>query len=181
MFSLAAIEYRRGFDIDRLLIDACRMLTGGGLHIGGVVQISTGGRGGACATTTHVVDLRTGALFDVWDDRGPCAKGCRLDEDGLARAEPLLDAAIVEPVDILVVNRFGRAESLGRGLRGVFERALEAGVPLLTCVREPYVAAWRAFHGGLGTELGCEVAAAVRWAGRDRRAFRPQDRLPFNA
>ncbi len=162
---LAAIRYERGFDIDRLLIDVCQTLSAQRVRIGGLVQLSTGDRGGNCAATTHVMDLKTGANFDIWEDRGPCARGCRLDEDGLSHAEPVLQRAIDERVDLLVINRFGRAESLGRGLRPFFDRALSAGIPVLTAVRSPYDAAWHDFHGGLGVALPCSenTASIIDW------------------
>ena len=147
---LAAIRYERGHDIDRLLIDVCKTLSAQRIRIGGLVQLSTGERGGNCAATTHVMDLRTGTTFDIWEDRGPCARGCRLDEGGLSHAEPVLQRAIDERVDVLNINRFGRAESLGRGLRPYFENALAAGIPVLSAVRSPYDAPWHDFHGGLG-------------------------------
>ena len=59
-----------------------------------------------------------------------CARGCRLDERGLLDAEPAIMAAIADRVDLLVINRFGRAESLGRGLLGCFaggDRGRRAG------------------------------------------------------
>ena len=170
---IAAIHYERGYDIDRMLINVCRMLTTERLRIGGLVQLSTGERGGNCAATTHIVDLRTGEKFDIWEDRGPCARGCRLDEAGLAHAEPALQLAIDERVDLLVINRFGRAESLGRGLRTYFEAALATGVPVLTGVRAPYDKAWREFHGGLGAELACTATAAFDWTMRDAMRWSP--------
>jgi hypothetical protein len=70
---------------------------------------------------------------------------------------------------LLVVNRFGRAESLGRGLIGCFTAALEAAVPVLAAVRAPYDADWRAFHGGLGQDLPADEARVVGWAMRTTR------------
>jgi hypothetical protein len=113
-----------------------------------------------------VVDLRSGNVFDIWDRRGKGARGCRLDENALLDADPVLRAAIADRVDLVVVNRFGRAESLGRGLINIFAAAIEAGIPVLTAVRPPYDAAWRAFHGGLGCELPPEPGAIVSWAGQ---------------
>ncbi len=167
--TLAAVHYPRGFDIDRLLIDVCADAAARGMKLGGLVQMTTGERGGNCATTIHVVDLRTQQAFDIWEDRGSCAKGCRLDERGLAEAEPAIMHAIEDRVDLLVINRFGRAESLGRGLRACFEAAMSAGVPVLTAVRAPYDDAWQAFHGGMGVALSCDVPAASRWAAGLRR------------
>ena len=62
------------------------------------------------------------------------------------------------------MNRFGRAESQGRGLTGSFTAALEVGMPVLTAVRPPYDEAWRAFHGGIGYELTAEPGIVVAWA-----------------
>ena len=160
---LAAVSYERGFDIDRLLVTVCKRLSSDGVRLGGLLQISTGAKGG-CASTVHVVDLRTNAAFDIWEERGACAKGCRLDERGLAAAAPVIDRAIVDEVDLIVINRFGRAESLGSGLLACFASALSAGVPVLTAVRAPYDVAWAKFHGGLGMELPDNSAAVVLWA-----------------
>ena len=71
--------------------------------------------------------------------------------------------AIADRVDLLVINRFGRAESLGRGLRSCFERAIEADVPVLTAVRIPYDEAWRNFHDGIGLQLTCDVEPVTAW------------------
>jgi hypothetical protein len=123
-----------------------------------------------------VIDLRSGRAFDIWELRGACARGCRLNERGLIDAEAPIASAIAERVDLLVINRFGRAESLGRGLLGCFAAALEAGVPVLTAVRAPYEDAWREFHGGLARELPPDWSRVIDWAQRARRrsdAFAP--------
>jgi Protein of unknown function (DUF2478) len=159
---LAAIQYQRGFDIDELLSRSCAQLRSVGVRIGGVLQQSSGEQR-QCASSVHVVDLRSGRTFNIWEDRGACAVGCRLDERGLVDAEPALMAALVEDVDLLIINRFGRAESLGRGLLGCFSAAIEAGVAVLTAVRPPYDQAWYAFHGGCAHDLVPEVQEIIDW------------------
>jgi hypothetical protein len=84
-----------------------------------------------------VVDLRSGSAIDIWHHRGKGARGCRLDESRLLEAEPALRVAIAERVDLLVINRFGRAENLGRGMVDTIASAIEAGIPILTAVRPP--------------------------------------------
>ena len=160
---LAAIGIPRDFPIDDLLLAACSELRRLGVRVGGVIQRSSGDRG-QCASSVHVVDLRSGDAFDIWEARGACAHGCRLDERGLVDAEATILAAIADGVDLIVINRFGRAESLGRGLIGCFTAALEAGIPVLTAVRAPYDEAWRNFHGGFGQELFAEASQVVGWA-----------------
>ncbi len=182
---LAAVVYPRGFDIDRLLVDACAEAARAGVRLGGLLQVSTGARGGNCAATAHVADLRTQAAFDIWENRGVCAQGCRLDERGLADAVPVIERAITDRVDLIVINRFGRAESLGKGLLHCFAAALEAGIPVLSAAREPYVSAWRNFHGGLAVELPTSVPAITGWmtahpgrsqAARDTRSYHASGR-----
>jgi hypothetical protein len=163
---LAAIHYTRGHDIERLLIDVCADLSARGVRLGGLLQISTGERGGNCATSVNVVDLRTHRSFDIWQDRGPCARGCRLDEAGLADAEIALREAISDRVDLLIINRFGRAESLGRGLRPYFEEALAAGVSVLTAVRPPYDQVWTTFTSGMAIRLAPASSEIMGWAMR---------------
>ncbi|MGH6816386.1 MAG: DUF2478 domain-containing protein [Hyphomicrobiaceae bacterium] len=159
---LAAIEYRRGFDIDDLLLRSCTHLRSQGLRIGGAIQRSSGDRG-QCAASVHVVDLRSGREFDIWEARGACVRGCRLDERGLIDVEPSIMAALADGVDLIVVNRFGRAESLGRGLFRCFTAALEASVPVLTAVRAQYDEAWLQFHGGLGRSLPPGIDRILEW------------------
>lgn len=160
--ALVAIRYERGFDVDELLLRSCYALRLHGLRLGGVVQRSSGDRG-QCATSIHVVDLRSGEAFDIGEARGACARGCRLDERGLIDAESTILASIAEGVDLLVINRFGRAESLGRGLAGCFAAAIDKGVPVLTAVRAPYEDAWGEFHDGLAQALPTDVGAILQW------------------
>jgi Protein of unknown function (DUF2478) len=160
---LAAIAYHRGFDIDKLLFNICEGLRTRGFSLGGLLQSSFGGDHG-CADSVMVVDLRSGSAIDIWDRRGKGARGCRLDECRLLEAEPPLRVAITERVDLLVINRFGRAESLGRGLIGTILSAIEAGIPVLTAARPPYELAWRAFHGGMGCELVPDPEVVLSWA-----------------
>lgn len=167
---LAAIRYQRGFDLDRLLGEACTYLSASGARLGGVIQVATGETDG-CRSTKHVMDLRTGRGFDIWEERGPCAQGCRLDERGLAEATPVVLAAIRDGVDLVCINRFGRAESRGGGFVSCIAAALEAEIPVLTAVREPHLEAWSAFHGGLGIELAPCLDAVVAWC-RTRIAAR---------
>jgi hypothetical protein len=163
LYRLAAIGYVRGFDVDRLVLDPlCQRLVTDGLRLGGVIQSTTGDRG-ACESTAELVDLRTSQRFSVWEDRGGCASGCRLDERGLADAMPAIAAAIAAGVDLIVVNRFGRAESRGGGLLPALALAVEKGVPVLTAVRAPYVDAWAEFHGGMAAALPPELSRVLSW------------------
>ena len=87
-----------------------------------------------------LVDLGSQRRVRISQDLGTQAEGCRLDAQGLAEIGALLDRPLGRDVELLMLNRFGTAE--GGGLRSAFVRAMEAGVPVLTAVRPPYIEAW---------------------------------------
>lgn len=156
---LAAIIHPRGFEVDTLLERVCAGLAEGGLRLGGIVQAQQRD----CSAGLLVTDLRTGAQFDIWQDLGRGATSCRLDERGLADAVPAVLDAIACNVDLVVINRFGKAESHGGGMLTVLTAAIEAGIPVLTAVREPYLEAWRDFHRGMAADLAPEPDAIAAW------------------
>ena len=162
---LGAVIYQRGDDIDALLIAVAEHLTRHELHLGGIVQVRSGPME-SCATSLEVMDLMSGKRASIWEDRGACAQGCRLDERGLAAAEPMIRAAIAADVDLVMINRFGHAESRGAGLVPAIIAAIEAGIPVLTAVRAPYIEAWQAFHGGLAADLPADRDAVAAWCRR---------------
>ncbi len=160
---LAAIHFEQGFDIDDLLTQVCAALARNEVRLGGLLQTVSEGVAG-CASSVHVVDLRTGVPVDIFEHRGRFAEGCRLDEGALLEAAPAIHRAIEDRVDLLVINRFGRAESVGKGLIDAFAAAIEAGIPTLTAVRQSYAEAWLAFHGGLATDLPAALDPVAAWA-----------------
>jgi len=164
---IGAICYDRGIDVDPLLVAVSDGLRQRGYRLGGVLQNAVGDRG-SCAPSVHVVDLQSGALFNIWESRGVGSRGCRLNEGGLIDVEPAIMAAIDARVDLLLINRFGRAEACGGGFVGCFSAALEAGIMVLTAVRESYLGAWTSFDGGLGTNLDPDVATVLDWATQTR-------------
>lgn len=161
---LAAIHYNRGFDIDRVLNAVCQALSERGLRLGGLVQVAGRQQGGGCLQSVHLVDLLTQKSFNIWEERGRGAQDCRLSVNALADAEIALKEAIHQRVDLLIVNRFGRAESEGHGVRQSIERAVTEGIPVLTAVRAPYDAEWAEFHGEMATDLPCSEATILDWA-----------------
>lgn len=167
---LAAIVYDQGFAIDEFMLGVVKALQTQGVRVRGVVQENAGG--GPCAAMS-VVDLTSGEQFAISQELGAGASGCRLDPRGLAEVAARTDAAMGADFDLLLLNKFGRAEAEGGGLRGVLARAIAAGTPVLTSVRAPYLEAWAAFHGGLAADLPPRLDAAVSWyrlATREQRS-----------
>ena len=170
---LAAIIYETGFLIDEFMGAVATALQSDGLRVRGAIQHNVGPA--PCAAMT-LIDLATGERFGISQELGAYARGCRLDPRGLADAAAWLDAAVDDDPDLLVLNKFGKAEAEGSGLRGAFARAIDVGVPVLTAVRSPHTDAWFSFHGGLAADLPpCRdvvlawCRAVVRKSRRERR------------
>jgi nucleoside-triphosphatase THEP1 len=159
---LAAVHYERGFDVNRKIVDVVTRLRQRGLVVGGVLQEMETDPDGLC-TRLRIVDLRSGRSARITEDRGKAAGGCKLDPRGLAEITPYITDAIDAGTDLIVINKFGRAEAEGGGLLSCIAEALSRGVPVLTTVRAPYLEAWRAFHGGLAIEIPPSLPRVLEW------------------
>ena len=137
---LAAVVYQAGFQIDDFLTRAASLLRADHVRLGGILQENARAAAGACPAMT-LIDLTSQRRFRISQDLGSQAQGCRLDARGLTEVGALLDQTLDQlnnNVELLVPNRFGKAEAEGGGLRSAFARAIEAGIPIVTAVRSPY-------------------------------------------
>ncbi len=160
--ALAAIHYERDFDINGMLRTVVKSLQGKGVRVGGVLQEAEIRPSGCCAQL-NIVDILTGKTERITQDRGRGSRGCKLDPAGLAAISHCITDAIDADADLVIVNKYGRAESEGDGLLSCVADAMSVGVPILTTVREPYVAAWSLYHGGLAIELPPRIDAILQW------------------
>ena len=159
---LAAIGYEAGFPIDDLLRRVADRLRADQVALAGALQENIGGIPGQCSAMT-LVDLSSQRRFGISQDLGLQSEGCRLDPQGLSEVGALLDRPFDLRTELLLLNRFGKAEAEGRGLRSVFARAIDAGIPVLTAVRPPYREAWAQFHGGLAVDLPTDLERVLAW------------------
>ena len=167
---LAGVVFRTKQPVDGVIEAARNALTERGVRVDGVRQDRI--RDPETGRQTLIVrDLRNTWSLPILEPRGEAATGCRLDPRAIADLSVRLDSLFDPPPDLLLVNRFGRAESEERGLRDVFEKAALNRIPLLVAVREDYVESWQAFHGGMGTELPMDRDAILAW----------WDRLPLSS
>lgn len=159
---VAAIRYENAFDINGTLRSLVSKLQERGAKIGGVLQESKIFSNEQNARL-YIVDIRSGRSECITQNRGSGSQGCKLDPRGLAEISYCVTDAIDAGVDLIVINKFGRAESEGNGLLSCIADAISADLPVLTTVREPYVKAWNTFHGGLARDLPPRVDAIVQW------------------
>ncbi|MCO5155304.1 MAG: DUF2478 domain-containing protein [Aquamicrobium sp.] len=161
---LAAVRYRRDDAIDPLLEAVARDLQARGARVAGYVQRETAADEDCCATT-WLEDIVTGERHVISQALGSGAKGCRLDPQALAGLCGLLEAALAHGADILILNRFGKGEAEGHGLRAAIGQAMLDGVPVLTAVHDTWLPAWEAFAGELGTTLSPARGEIDAWTG----------------
>ena len=114
--------------------------------------------------TVSVFDVATGRRFPISQDLGSGAAGCHLDAAGLAAAAAAFSEASAGRADLVIVNRLGKQEAIGEGLRREIADALLAGLPLLIAVRSDFLPAWREFAGDDWLELPPDEEAVERWA-----------------
>jgi hypothetical protein len=160
---LAAIVYSSGFPIDDLMAEVAEGLKREAFRLCGVVQHNTGDCADGCASMA-LEDLASGRRFPISEDRGASSAGCRLDPAGLAAAGAAISSALSGPVDLVIVNKFGKQEVLGQGLRAEIAAGVVAGLPLLIAVRDDMLAAWAGFAGEEWQRLPPEHEAVMDWA-----------------
>jgi hypothetical protein len=158
----ASVVYGRDDDPDRLFVDFTNDLYRSGVRPVGVIQ-----SGRSCRTEEpklRVVMLPGGETVGLVADTANCdAGGCRLDAQRLGELADRLTAAIDDGPDLVVINRFGRAEAEGRGLVKPIAQALKADIPVLIAVPERRFFDWIRFSAGMNVRLPCRREAVDRW------------------
>ncbi len=69
-----------------------------------------------------------------------------------------LESDLLSCPDVLIINRFGRAEAEGKGMRGAIETALTLDIPVIIGVRRDYVEVWETFHGGMAQKVSLRAS-----------------------
>lgn len=159
------VSARRG-GVDDLLARVAALLADEGWRLAGVVQINAERPGRRCDMDLALLGEVGGAADPVRISQclGPLARGCRLDpaglEDAVGRVAVRLEQA---PPQLVIVNKFGKAEIGGRGFRPVIARALELGVPVLLGVNQANLDGFSAFSEGFGTPLPDALDPVLAW------------------
>ncbi len=159
---LAAIQFETG-DIDGLLSDISQTLGRQGLIVRGALQ-TRGPEIGEChCADMDLTTIGSTRVFRISQPLGNGSHGCRLHPGALAECSAFLADELSQGADLLILNRFGRGESDGRGFRDLISVALGLGVPILTAVRPTYVEQWAEFGAELCCDLPMERAAVLNW------------------
>jgi len=165
--NILAVVYTDGLAADKFLAGWGYALRAGGLSVAGLVQLNTFERDpGKCDMA--VEELFSGAVLQLSENRGKESSGCRLDRGILAEAAGLLLAALEERPDIVFLNKFGKVEAEGEGLRDALAKAVELDVPIVVGVPFRNLDQWRLFAGDLADECPVDSPKVRQWlAARD--------------
>ncbi|MGA9090272.1 MAG: DUF2478 domain-containing protein [Bradyrhizobium sp.] len=160
--SVAAIVYANEVYPDavfKTLVQRCRAL---GLTLAGVLQhqaFESGDR--RCDVILE--DLATGHRTALFENRGAGARGCRLDEAALAEATARVEGSFEHAPHLLVLNKFGKVECEGGGLRDLIADAIDREIPVIIGVPRRNLDAWRNFAGEFAVELSDHSGEVERW------------------
>lgn len=145
--------------IFKMLVKRSRAL---GLTLAGVLQHQAF-EGGDRRCDVILEDLATGYRTALFENRGAGARGCRLDEAALAEATARVEGSLEHLPQLLVLNKFGKVECEGGGLRDLIASAIDRGIPVIIGVPERNVDAWRSFAGDFSTELRDDAGRIAEW------------------
>ena len=147
---------------DRMLAEVAAMLIADGLALAGVVQTNVA-RAGRSHCDMDIKVLPDGPVIRINQDLGEAAHGCRLDTGALESAVAAVEARFSVPIDLLIVNKFGKHEAEGRGFRSLIAEAAARGIPVLTAVKGLNQPAFAAFAAGMTEPLEPTVTAILDW------------------
>lgn len=150
-------------EMDDLLAGIAGQLAAEGVRLAGAVQENSGPEGD-CRCDMDLRLLPGARVIRISQALGTGAGGCRLDAGALEEVAQAVTQALADGPDLLIVNKFGKQEGLGRGLRPVIASAIEAGVPVLLAVAEETMADFLAFAGDMARPLAPDEAGD--WARR---------------
>lgn len=161
---IAALVYADGVYPDRAIARAIEPLREAGIAMAGTVQHEPADRPGHHPCDLLLEDLASGEVTAIAEDRGKEARGCRLDVGVLTEiAEAVAGSLQADAPRLLIVNKFGKIEADGGGLRAAIAEAVDLGIPVLVGVPARNLDRWRAFAGSLAVELAADAAAIARW------------------
>ena len=148
--------------LDRLLSEFARSGLDQGLRICGVAQVNT-----PCEVS-HKCDmdlqvLPDGAVIRISQSLGQHARGCRLDPAGLEQAVAAVERSLTQDPELLLINKFGKHESDGRGFRNVIAQALAEDIPVLVGVNGMNEDAFVTFAGGADTFVEPDIDSLRAW------------------
>lgn len=147
---------------DACLAQAVALMQAQGLRLAGSVQFNPQ-RADRPKCDMDVYILPGGPVLRISEDRGIHARGCRLDA-GVLETAVVTTLDRLESADLLIINKFGKQESEGRGFVPVIAEAMTRGLPVVVGVNPLNHGAFHAFTDGMAQDLPADPEAISAWA-----------------
>lgn len=148
-------------NIDELLAAVVERLEGKGVKLAGTVQTNID-RPGRAVCDMDLRLLPDGPSVRISVDRGPEAKGCRLDA-GVLEQSVFWVSQNLDGAQMLVVNKFGKQEAEGKGFAPLIAEALERELPVLVGVNGLNLPPFLAFADGFAESLEANAEQVLNW------------------
>jgi molybdate transport system ATP-binding protein len=165
---LGAVLYDDALAGDAFITRIAERLAAEGLKLAGVVQVNAlndeGKRCGMALRELHSGETVAISLND--------AVGCKLDAAGLVQAGMRIEQALKTDIDLVVLNKFGKTEGNGGGLRDALSEALLSGVPVLLGVSHLNLPACKEFAADCFVQLPTDIDAIVAWCAEQSARMR---------
>jgi len=159
---LAAILHNGDKKGDNRVRAIAERLQSQGYRVGGVVQ-SNITQPDQCRCDMVLRELISGQEVAISQNLGSHSQGCRLDPAALGHVAGLVEASFDHNPDILILNKFGKTESEGGGLRNAIALAVSADIPVLVGLNRASIDAWNEFCGGDGQLLESDNQDIENW------------------
>lgn len=161
---IAAIHYAKGQLARPILEEFVAELKTRGVTVHGLFQEVLWDENGE-RQGTDAIDIQTQERIPL---KRPNAhernsRVCSLSLSRLAEATMVLRRALEADADVVVVERFGKAERDGGGLADDLLALMANGTPTMITVPEAELEPWREFSGNLGDVIACDVDALLAW------------------
>lgn len=159
---IAALKHDDGTKVDQALTRITDRLKRQGYRLAGAVRAHlTSLDENRC--DMFLEDLATSTVYRMSQDLGTGSDACRLDDGALDTIAERVEASLQGGADILILNKFGKQESEGRGLRSPIVSAVDQGIPVLVGLSSGRVESWNEFCGAAGEIFDPDDPALDRW------------------
>ena len=162
LFSIAALKHSDGRKVDLALSEIVNRLRQRGYRLAGAVRARTA-PSGENHCDLFLEDLSSATVHPMSQNLGAGSHACRLDDGALDAIAAKVEASLQDGADILILNKFGKQEAEGRGLRGPIVDAVNKGIPVLVGLNPVRTQDWNDFCGAGGELFGPDDDAVDRW------------------
>jgi hypothetical protein len=160
---VGVLLYDNSVAVDAMLADSVQRIRESGIRVSGLLQrfghrLTNGKR------SMWLRDIATGKTLRLDRPATPDTAGLLIDPAALTRAAALMRRAIASGADLVVVNRFGKAEADGAGLRAEIAAAIGSGAIVLIPVRFTLLDDLEGFLGSTAPLVLPSADAIVNWS-----------------